>query len=202
MDERRYGPAVVGTHPRAVGVEDPYHRGIDALAGPVGGGHGLGIAFGFVVYAPGPNGVDVAPVALLLRMDLRVAVDLRYRCQQELCLLLLGQFEGMPGAHGTGLECVDWQLEVVDRRCRRGEMEDGVDPPRDMRGFREIGTYELKVFPVVQVRDVGWRAGQEVVQAHHSRTLRKEGIAQPAVRPHPPGSSMETGSAAGMRKYI
>ena len=66
-DEGRDHPAVVGAHPRTVGVEDPGDRGVDAAAAAVGLGQRLGVPLGLVVDAARPDGVDVPDVLLDLR---------------------------------------------------------------------------------------------------------------------------------------
>ena len=81
--EGRDGAPVVRAHPRAVGVEDPHDRRVDALLAVVGHRQRLGVALGLVVDAARADRVDVAPVGLGLRVDLRVAVDLAGREDQE-----------------------------------------------------------------------------------------------------------------------
>ena len=77
--ERRDRAAVVRAHPRAVGVEDPHDRGVDALLAVVGHRQRLGVALGLVVDAARADRVHVAPVGLRLRVHLRIAVDLGRR---------------------------------------------------------------------------------------------------------------------------
>src|SRR4051795_8447856 len=91
--KRRDRPAVVGAHPRTVGVEDPHDRRVDALLAVIGHRQRLGVALGLVVDAARPDRVDVAPVGLRLRMDLRVAVDLAGGEEQEAGAVGLGQAE-------------------------------------------------------------------------------------------------------------
>ena len=125
--ERRDRAAVVRAHARAVGVEDPHDRRVDALLAVVGHRQRLGVALGLVVDAARADRVDVAPVGLGLRMDLRVAVDLGGRRDQEARAVLLGQPERVVRAVGADLERVQRQPQVVDRRRRRGEVVDEVD---------------------------------------------------------------------------
>ena len=68
-----------------------------------------------VVDAPGADRVDVPPVGLGLRVDLRVAVGLRGGGEQEASALLLGQAQGVQGPGGPDLHGLDGQLQVVDR---------------------------------------------------------------------------------------
>src|SRR4030065_2751483 len=83
LEEPRHGPAVSPAHPWTVRVEEPRDLDRDAVGPVVGHGLGLRVPFGLVVHAAGADGVDVAPVALGLGMDLRVAVDLGGRGEHE-----------------------------------------------------------------------------------------------------------------------
>jgi hypothetical protein len=82
---------VVRPHPRAVRVEDPHDRGVDPVRAPVGHRQRLGEALRLVVHPARPDRVHVPPVRLGLRVDLRVAVGLRRRGQQEARALLLAE---------------------------------------------------------------------------------------------------------------
>ena len=66
-------------HPRAVGVEDPRDADVDAVLAVVVEEQRLGAALAFVVAGARADRVDAAPVALGLRVDRRVAVDLAGR---------------------------------------------------------------------------------------------------------------------------
>src|SRR6266487_3039306 len=82
-DKRGNRAPVVGPHPRPVRVEDPPDRGVDALLPVVRHRHRLGVALRFVIDAARADRIDVPPVGFRLRMDLRVAVDLARRGEQE-----------------------------------------------------------------------------------------------------------------------
>ena len=115
LQEGGHHAAVAQAHARAVGVEDPHDAHLHAVVPVVGHGHRLGEALGLVVDAARPDRVDVAPVALGLRVDQRIAVDLRGRGEQEARPLGLGEPERVVGAERADLERLDRQLEVVDR---------------------------------------------------------------------------------------
>ena len=91
--------------------------------------HRLGKPLRLVVNTSWSNRVDVAPVVLPLRMDQRVAVHLGRRGENEPGALFPGQAEGMTGADRTHLQRVNRQLQVIDRRRRRGEVQHHVDRP-------------------------------------------------------------------------
>ena len=90
-DEVRHHAAVVGMHARAVGVEDA--RDLDAhfVLPPVVEEQRLGAALAFVVAGARADRIDVAPVVLGLRMNVRVAVDLGGRRLKNFRAQPLGQ---------------------------------------------------------------------------------------------------------------
>ncbi len=149
--ERRDRAAVVGPHPRAVGVEDPHDRGVHAVVGAVGGGDRLGEPLGLVVAGPRADRVDVAPVTLVLRVHLRVAVGLRGGGEQEARALLLGQPEAVQGADGADLQGLDRQLGVVDRGGGRGEVQNVVDRSRHHDVIGDVGAQQPEAVPPLQV---------------------------------------------------
>src|SRR5207344_3580234 len=95
----------------------------DAVGTVVGHRHRLRVPLGLVVHTAGTDGVDVAPVALGLWVDLRVAVDLGCRGKHEPRPLRLREPERVEGAEGADLQRMDRILEVVARRCGRCQME-------------------------------------------------------------------------------
>ena len=117
-DEVRHHAAVVRAHARAVGIEDPDDARVDSVIAMIGHRHRLGEALRLVVDAARPDRVHVAPVALRLRMDLRIAVDLGGGRDQEAGTLRLGQPERLVGAERADLERLDGLLEIVDRAGR------------------------------------------------------------------------------------
>ena len=137
-DEVRDRAPVVGAHPRAVGVEDPDDRGVDALLAVVGHRQRLGVALRLVVDAARADRVDVAPVRLRLRMHLRVAVDLARRGEQEARALELGEAERVVRPVRADLERLQRQAQVVDRARRAREVVDEVDRLVDPDRVRQV----------------------------------------------------------------
>ena len=74
-------PAVLSVHPGPVGVEDPGDPDLNPGPLVVGVGQGLRHPLALVVAGAGPDGVDIAPVRLGLRVHLRVPVHLRQLCK-------------------------------------------------------------------------------------------------------------------------
>ena len=150
-------------------------RGVDALLAVVGHGHGFGEALGLVVDAARADRVDVAPVALGLRVDQRVAVDLGGGGQEEPRALELGQAERVVRAERADLERLDREAQVVDGAGRAGQMEDEVDAPRhvdelgavDVAGTRRPSSRRCSMFCE--------RARVEVVDADDAVALVRAG---------------------------
>jgi len=74
-DEVRNDAAVIRVHPWSKRVEDAGNSNIDLVLVPVRVHHRLGDALALVVARPRTDRVDVAPVALALRMLFWVAVN-------------------------------------------------------------------------------------------------------------------------------
>ena len=126
--------------------------------------HRFGEPLRFVVDAAGAHRVDVAPVGFLLRMFQRIAVDLRGRGEDERRAFLLGEAERLVGAERADLQRRNRQLEVVDRARRTGPVQHVIDLAVDVDVIRDVVLDEREV-PVHQMRDVGRRAGEQVVDA-------------------------------------
>ena len=69
-------PSVADRHAGTVGVEDTDDLGADTVQAVVVEEERLGAALALVVAGAQADGVDIAPVALRLRMDVGVAIDL------------------------------------------------------------------------------------------------------------------------------
>src|SRR5215211_6300130 len=91
--EGRNRAPVVRAHARPIGVEDARDGRVDALLAVIRHGHRLGVALRLVVDATRSDRVDVPPVALGLRVDLRVAVDLARGREQDARTLPLCEAE-------------------------------------------------------------------------------------------------------------
>ena len=113
-DEVGHHPAVVGVHVGAVGVEDAGHLDPEFVLAVVVEEQGLGAAFALVVAGAEADGIDMAPVVLLLRVDLGVAVHLAGRGLEDLGPHPLGQAEHVDGAVHAGLGGLHRIMLVVD----------------------------------------------------------------------------------------
>jgi hypothetical protein len=186
-EEVRRRAAVVLAHPRPVGVEDARDRGVDALLVVVRHRERFGVTLRLVVDAARADRVHVAPVRLGLRMDLRVAVDLARRADQEPGALPLGEAEGVVGPVRADLERVERQPHVVDGARERREVEHEVDVLVDPDRLRDVVVEEAERARVGGVLDVLERARLQVVDADDPVALLQEVIAE--VRPEEAGSA-------------
>src|SRR5207248_4458873 len=75
-DEVRNHPAVIGVHAWPVGVEDPHHLDSQPVLAPVIEEQSLGTALALIVARTHTDRVHTTPIALGLRMDFGVAIDL------------------------------------------------------------------------------------------------------------------------------
>ena len=73
-------------HARPVGVEDPGDLDRQTVLAVIVEEQGFGAALALVVAGARPDRVDVAPIALGLRVDLRVAIDLAGRGLEDRAL--------------------------------------------------------------------------------------------------------------------
>jgi hypothetical protein len=168
--------AVVFVHARAVGVEDARDADLDAVLVGVGRGQRLGATLALVVAGARADGIDVAPIGFRLRVLGRIAVHFAGRGNQHARAALAGHVEqvqraldgGANGAHGIAL--------VVNGRRRASQVEDLVH----LHGQRllHVVAEKLEARMLAQVRDVGVRAGEEVVQAHDLVPVGQQALAQ------------------------
>ena len=175
-DEVADHPAVVGVHPRAVGVEDPHHLDAEVVLAVVVEEQRLRAALALVVAAADPDRVDVAPVVLGLRVDLRVAVHLAGRGLQDPRLDPLGQAEHVDRAVHAGLGRLHRVVLVVDRAGRAGQVVDLVDLDVEREGH--VVAHQLEHRVAHQVGDVALGAGEVVVDAQHVVAVGEQPLAQ------------------------
>ena len=176
-DERGNGAAVGEPHPRSVRVEDTHDARVEPVVPVIRHGHGLGEALGLVVDAAGADGVDVAPVLLVLRVHEGIAVDLRRRREEELGAARLGEAERLVGAEGADLQRRDGQLRIVDGRGRAREVQHVVDGPVDDDVVGHVVLDEQESL-VADVGDIVDRPGEQAVHADHLAVGREEEVAE------------------------
>jgi hypothetical protein len=81
-------------------------------------------------------------------------------------------------ADAADLHRVNRQPQIVGGRCRRREVQDQIDLSRNVHKVRDVAADEPEVRVRHQVGDVGWRAGEEIVEAAHGAIRRQQPFAQ------------------------
>ena len=114
-DEGRQRATVVETHPGAISIEDPDDTCFQAVEIMIGHGHGFLKPFRFIVHTTGPDGVYITPIFFRLRVNQRIAIDLRGRGDEHPRLFRLGKTQTVVGAQRADLQCLDGYFEIVDR---------------------------------------------------------------------------------------
>ena len=126
-EEVRHDPPVGRAEPGPVGVEDAHDLGVDAVLAVVRHRDRFGVALRLVVHRARPDAVDVAEVALGLRVHERVAVDLAGRREQEARAVRSREVERVARADRADLEGLDRMREVLGRARGAGEVQHRVD---------------------------------------------------------------------------
>mmetsp|Transcript_21878 Transcript_21878/g.62354 ORF Transcript_21878/g.62354 Transcript_21878/m.62354 type:complete len:201 (-) Transcript_21878:343-945(-) len=98
-DEVGHHSSIVGMHAWSERVEDSCNPHRDVVLVVIRVHHGFGNPLPFIVAAAWADRVDVAPVRFLLRMLLRIAVNLARRGQQHASANTLGQTEHVQRSH-------------------------------------------------------------------------------------------------------
>src|SRR5689334_15070728 len=99
-------------HARTICVENTRHLDREVMLAAIIEEQGFGAAFTLVVAGAGTYGIDIAPVAFLLRVNAGVAIDLRSRGLQDLRLHALGEPEHVDSAEHADLRGLDG-IELV-----------------------------------------------------------------------------------------
>src|SRR6185503_12966069 len=137
---------------------------------------GFGDALAFIVTGAGPDGIDVAPVALGLRMHRGVAIHLGGRCLKNPGSEALGQHQHIHGAHHVRFDGLDRIVLIVNRRSRAGQVVNLVYVDEERLGH--IVAERLELLVLEQVLDILPATGEEVIQAYDVVALCQEAFAE------------------------
>mmetsp|Transcript_39193 Transcript_39193/g.117845 ORF Transcript_39193/g.117845 Transcript_39193/m.117845 type:complete len:253 (+) Transcript_39193:463-1221(+) len=135
-DEIGHDTSVVGMHPRSECVEDASNTNLDIVLVSVGVHHRFSNALAFIVARAGTDCVDITPVRFVLRMDLRVTIDLRRGGEQHPRLDTLGEAEHVDRPHGGRLDGLHGVVLVVWGRGGTRQVIDLID--LDCDGLSDI----------------------------------------------------------------
>lgn len=164
-NEIRDDPAVVRMHARPVGIEDPPDFNAQVVLPVIVEKEGFGAALAFIVTRTGPGRIDVAPVALRLRMDIGIAVHLARRGLENLGPYPFCQTQHIDGTMHTGLGGLYRVMLIMDRRGRAGQIVDLIDLNIEREG--DVVAHQLEVGIIKQVQDVILIAGKIVIDAQN-----------------------------------
>jgi hypothetical protein len=168
--------AVFEAHAGPVRVEDARDAGLDASVPVVRHHERLGVPLGLVVHTPRADRVDVAPIRLDLGVHRWIAVDLGCRRHQEAGAVPERQVEQRSRAVTARIQRLERQLEVVDRRRRRGQVVDAIDLGGDVEPATDVGLYEREAPVPRQVCDVARIPRDEVVDRDDVVSVREQSI--------------------------
>ena len=136
----------------------------------------LGATLALVVTGARSDRVDIAPIFLLLRMNVGVAIDLAGRGLKDLGLHALGQAQHVDCTVDRRLGCLDRISLIMDGRGWTGEVEYLVD--FDIERERHVVTHQFETLVVDQVLDVAPRARVEIVDAENLASAREQRFAE------------------------
>src|SRR4029453_16342231 len=170
--------AVVEPHWRPERVEDPHDASVDPVGTVVRHGHRLAEPLGLVIDSARADRIDMAPVVLAWGVHEGVAVDFRSRGEQEARALRFGHAQCVMRTEGADFQGLNGQLEVVEGRCRAGEVKHPVEMPieADVLGYVVLG--EREAGSGDEAGEVLGRPGDEIVHADDVPALTEEVLAE------------------------
>ncbi len=148
------------------------------MVGVVGHGDGFHEAFGFVVNAARPHRIDIAPVALGLRVFEGVAIDFGGRGDEDAGVFGFGQSEEVVRTQSAYFEGLDGHFEVINRAGRRCEVEDVVQIVGDVNELADVVEVKLELLERKQVSDVVHVSGEEIVHSDDVIPFADEAVGQ------------------------
>jgi len=137
---------------------------------------GLGAAFTLVVTGSYADGVDVAPVVFLLRMNSGISVDLTGGGLQDSGVNSFCQPQHVDGAHDAGLDCLYRVVLIVVGRGGAGQIVYLVH--FEEYGLHQIVTYQFKVGFSKEMAHVLFSTGEEIVQTQNIVALHNQTITE------------------------
>ncbi len=175
-DEVGHYPAIVGMHPRAVGIENSHDSRIDVVAAVVIHEQRFGDTFAFVITRPDADGVDVAAIRFGLRVFFWIAVHFARARLQDPRTAAFSDAEHIDRAKHAGLDRLDRVVLVVPRSGWAGQIINFVDFEVDWQ--RDIVAEQLEIGATEQMGDVGFLTGEEIVQTNDIVSIVDESFAK------------------------
>src|SRR5260370_12495986 len=94
-DEVRHDTTVIGSHAWTVGIENSCHLDAQVVLATIVEEQSFCTTLAFIVAGSQADRIDVAPIILRLRMNIRIAIYLRCRRLQNLAPYPLRQTKGL-----------------------------------------------------------------------------------------------------------
>ena len=114
----RQRAAVVQSHPRPIRVENSHDMRVDAEVAVIRHRHRFAKPLCFVINSARPDRVDVAPIALRLRRNIRVAITFACRRDKKLRFLRPRQIERVLRSHRTHPHRLDRKFQIIEQGSR------------------------------------------------------------------------------------
>lgn len=187
--------SVVGLHAWTIRVEDADDASIEAVNACCRGEIGFGESFALIVAGALTYRVDVAPIALALRVLERVTVALGGGEQKDARSARLRERDRLDRTERVDVQCPERIASVVDGACRRCGMHDAIGWPRHRLGRIDpgcprranVGFDEVKRWRTLECGEIATIAGDEVVDSDDRVPRRYEAFRK--VRCEKAGSS-------------
>ena len=129
-------------HTRTIGVENTHDFDVQPVLTVVVEKQSFSTPLAFVITAPYADGIHIAPVGFLLRMHLRIAVNLGRGRLENRNPEAARQFQHVHGAEHIGPGSLNRVMLVVNGRRRTRQIENRIDFKADRS--RDIMTDEFK----------------------------------------------------------
>ena len=152
-------------HARTIGVEDARDLDLHAVLAVIIEEKRLGTALAFIIAAAQADRVHIAPIGFGLGMLRGIAIDFAGGSLQDRNLDALGQAEHVDGAHDRNLGGLHRIMLIMNGRGRTGQIVNGIDLHEKRKA--DIVTHELETRMVVQMGNIGFGTGEQIVHAQH-----------------------------------
>jgi hypothetical protein len=148
---------------RAIGIENTCHFDRQMVLPPIIKKQRFGTALTLVIAGPQPDRVHIAPIALGLRMNTWITIDLTRRGLEYLYLEALSEPEHVDRPKNARFGRLHWILLVMNRRCRTRQIENFVNLYE--KRMSDVVTQQFKVCVFEKVLDIVPRPCEEIIDA-------------------------------------
>ncbi len=175
-DEIGHDPAVVHEHARSIRIENTDDFDAYPVLPMIIHKQRLRTTLAFVVTGTDADRIDIAPIALHLRMHGRITIHLARGCLQDFRLDPFGQAQHIDGPHDRSLDRLDRVILIMYRRGRTRQIVNLVH--FGVIGGRDIVPHHLEIRPIHQVNDIGLPPCKIIVQTNDLMSLPEQMLTQ------------------------